>query len=479
MFYAVRGQRGAIMVKLLLACLVIWVIVLSTPAQGSIWLAHQFSQPTTVAALAVDDKDLSLLISTDQQIIRAEPNCYATSSLFGHKTHCKYSEGTTQVENISVSTYRKRYQLAPLDNQRFLAIDGETITLHHPPLMFPAPTGMVGVAASVIFRKGARLISDSDPAGELIAIKPSSVATNGRGDMFIGGEITSKVISGDSETNYIWQLVKDGAGQWHLRPLARGSNHSLGCSLASTRTDKVVVAGHPDHCRILPEAGGLVELREIDSSIPTFAGGIAVGSDGRLLVSDPQPATSTVFSLHDGSINVIAGSKGAWNDKQLDPLKFRFTPGAIATSPDGGIFVDHRHYNRVLFIGPNDAFEVRLTTLVSEATDFVNAKAFDNARAHFAELRQLANTLPSSMQAWRAAMAMQTLHEHVGHDNFEKIRNLQDEFQKSQEREGCPPPATALPPETRAEPTTAEPQKKIRSKKNCCFRFWHGRTVNE
>lgn len=472
MFYTARDQRGAVIVKLLLACFAIWVIVLSTPAQGSIWLAHQFSQPTTVTALAVDDKDLSLLISTDQQIIRAEPNCYATEMLFGRFTHCKYSGGTILVQDISKSTYYSpRYQLAPLDNQRFLAIDDETITFHHPPIKDDS--------ATVIFRKGDRLISDSDPAGEPIALRPLSVATNGRGDMFIGGEITSKVVSGDSETNYIWQLVKDGAGQWHLRPLARGSNHSLGCSLVSTRTDKVVVAGHPDHCRILPEAGGLVELREIDSSIPTFAGGIAVRSDGRLLVSDSRPATSTVFSQHDGSINVIAGSQGAWNDKQLDPLKFRFTPGAIATSPDGGIFVDHRHYNRVLFIGPKDAFEVRLTTLVSEATDFVNAKAFDNARAHFAELRQLANTVPLSMQVWRAAMAMQTLHEHVGHDNFEKIRNLQDEFQKSQKREGCPPPATALPPETRAEPTTAEPQKKIRSKKNCCFRFWHGRTVNE
>lgn len=457
-----------------LVCVGCVSLIAVNTAHASIWLAHQFQSPTTIRAITVDHETLSLIVSSDSRIDRIYPDEYLPSfrTIFETKesmhvqirgwvvkaSYNPYISGSGEpardqaIEHdgttVSLWPYRPD-QLAPLPGDRFIATDGSaTVTLHDPP--FTSSSSLR--AATIIIGKKSRPLSDSEPQGKHLTIKPSSIATNNKGEIFVGGyapeadDTTGRHPSvsrhddsnSDNKPKYVvWQLRQDGAQQWHAQPIAYSSSWP---QLISTRADRVVLLDSSRSSNLLPQAAG--KLRVIQHSEPfphvlapwlTSTNVVGHGDDGTIFISDSK--RNVVRSVRDTTGKDIAGGQDVpWDGTQLDPLKFKFTPGVLATASGGGVFVEHKHYSSIRFIGPDDDLEGQLTSLVNAARDLASTGALELAGEKIRELKAIADDPKNEgMRAWRVRMALKTLDLLIDSKKLAQINQLEIDAKRARE----------------------------------------------
>lgn len=382
------------------------ILLACSQANASIWLVKKFDKTRTIAALAVDINELSLVV-----------NLGDVSGSVEHLGRV-YPDGSVQ----TIDELHHSRQLVALAQGGVVDLNLFSITRFGP-----------GKTSARIVQTGTW---GGDPvildANHRVEISATSIAVNRGGDLFVGGYKNADVPGdGNVETYFVWQFSKDKLGQWHATTLASGPTSPR---LISTNSDTVrLLDSESNFFTVTPAAKERVEL--LHNAAPRPAGAdefsrtiklrpaqIAQDNDGTVVWSDSE--NGRIWRLtHDGkALSLVAGVTGDRDNYQTDPLQFSLSPGAIAIAREGGIFVDDGG-EAIRFIGPNDKFEQFLTQTMLEAESLARDGNPKQAQQRIIALKNIAANEAKTMRGWRAQIALTTLRFRMKPETFDRVEN--------------------------------------------------------
>lgn len=463
-------------------CATFSFFVAPAKTQANVWLAHKFEShaDSYVRSIALDSstRHPSLLVNFTNagKVVHIQPgNGYVPVN----------GNGYIAVKETLVmrdSPYAMELKARP--NGRLLgfhAYENKVMT-----------TNTLGTYVNwdTILPKGGRLLSN-DLSVQFCA---TTIAVNGQGDIFVGGYRSENIVSNQEnsdsssdsssdslessssssesvtsakpKTYFVYQLFQDNLDAWHAQLLAFGATPP---QLVSSASKQIILVSAPhENFQLVENGKSKLRLRTAgplpEGNKPLTFDGVRSrtdafhDSDDSIVLADNINSRVWRFPADGSPAIAVTGGDGPRDKRQTNPALFNFCPGPIAPAPDGGFFVADIAGKAILFIGPEDKFELRLATLVKEAEQllrFGNRKDdLDQARIKVKVLEQLANIMNSDSSAdkltpmarVRARMALNTLRERIGTDWFSRLQQKEPSHLAA---------VTALPLATQIAPSPA------------------------
>lgn len=450
--------RFGIRVSITLACTLALMIATTHSSLANVWLAFPtgnelWKEGARANGIALAPDQRSLVVSWANRIARLEFAVRPVSST----EFSKYRNDSS----LDVGTHG----IGVLANNQIVTLTGSVIQLdglYGPGLFYNLPHSDIDTNKT----------SFIGPINDTIWITPLSLAFNDSESIFVASmrraaaqqDAKEKEEVSDQSTKYcVWELWRDAINRWHATPLAFGSVRP---KLVSTRTNSIVLLEDPQNKYELSSEGK--QKLDLQPFAPVFSNG-AMPFDRNAMVGVAQEVDRSVVISEstnqrvwklafDGRSSVpLAGADTSRDKRQKNPLAFNLNAGPIATAPGGGFFVVDG--SDIRFVGPNDTFEKRLASLVTEAEEFATTGAFEEAHARTAELQKLQQR--TGMRGTRATIALTTLRDRLGQEGFNRVMA------------GLAPAVAGKTDSEKPRPLNQVRVAPEAKKEHCCHWFWH------